>query len=303
VSPLNDGARSMKLGLGTAQFGIPYGATNAAGQVQLDEAHAIVRLALDNGIDLFDTAPGYGTAEQVISSVLPATAKVVTKTSIARKSSYGTGDMNGIRASILDSLKRLRRAHVHGLLLHSPDDLQRPGGELIIQLLLELRDSGVCEKVGISVYTQAQLEYCLRRYSLDLYQVPLSYVDQRIVRSGVLNDLANNGAEIHARSIFLQGVLLSAVEDLPQYFAPWRDKLMFIRDVLSALGTTPAAASLAFARSKTPASHSIVGATSVSELRELLHHPPADCALLPFDDFAIDDELFVNPLRWPTFRA
>jgi aryl-alcohol dehydrogenase-like predicted oxidoreductase len=292
----------MRLGLGTAQFGIPYGATNATGQVQLGEAQAIVRLALDNGIDLFDTAPAYGTAEQVAGSVLPAMAKVVTKTAIAQKASYDRGDIEEIRASFLISLNRLRRTHVYGLLLHSPDDLQRPGGELIIQLMLELRDSGLCKKIGVSAYTQAQLEYCLQRYSLDLYQIPLSYVDQRIVRSGVLTDLTSAGAEIHVRSIFLQGVLLSPVEDLPEYFAPWRDKLTHIRDVLSAVGTTPAAAALAFVRSKTPASYAIVGATSVSELHELLQHPPADEALPHFDDFAIDDELFVNPSKWPTFR-
>jgi aryl-alcohol dehydrogenase-like predicted oxidoreductase len=170
-------------------------------------------------------------------------------------------------------------------------------------LMLELRERGVCEMIGVSAYTQAQLEYCLQRYSLDLYQVPVSYVDQRIVRSGVLTELQRAGAEIHVRSVFLQGVLLSSAEELPEYFAPWRDKLANIRSVLSAVGTTPVAAALAFARSRTPASYAIVGATSVSELHELLHHQPADEAVLPFDDFAIDDELFVNPSKWPAFRA
>jgi aryl-alcohol dehydrogenase-like predicted oxidoreductase len=293
----------MKLGLGTAQFGIPYGATNATGQVQLEQAQAIVRLALESGIDLFDTAPAYGTAEQVVSSVLPATAKVVTKTSIARRDSYRSEDIAAIRSSFANSLTQLQRQQIYGLLVHSPDDLLRPGGNLIVELLLELRARGLAQKIGVSVYTQAQIECCMRRYALDLYQVPLNFADQRLLRSGVLKDLAGTGAEIHVRSVFLQGILLAPVDALPAYFAPWRDKLVQIRSVLHAAGIAPAAAALAFVHSKTPASYAIVGATSEFELRELLRHQAADAAALPFDEFAIDDARLLDPSGWPALRT
>src|ERR1039458_2106935 len=99
----------MKLGLGTVQFGIPYGATNATGQVQPSRAQGIVRLALENGIDLFDTAPAYGTAEQLIGTALPPSAKVVTKTSIASQVSFNSADIDAVRSSFLSSLTRLQR--------------------------------------------------------------------------------------------------------------------------------------------------------------------------------------------------
>jgi aryl-alcohol dehydrogenase-like predicted oxidoreductase len=293
----------MKLGLGTVQFGIPYGATNAIGQVLPGPAQAIMRLAFERGIDLFDTAPAYGTAEHLIGSALPATAKVVTKTSIGRQISFASADIAAVRSSFMDSLKRLQRPCVYGLLVHSPDDLRRPGGNLIVDLLLELRDRGVAQKIGVSVYTQGQLEYCLRQYSMDLYQIPVNYVDQRIVRSGVLRDVENSGAEIHARSVFLQGILLGRVEDLPDYFSCWRDQLARIRNVLTAAGVSPVAAALDFVRSRTPASYAIVGATSTSELQEILRQPLADAAALEFDEFAIDDEGLTDPSRWPAFRT
>jgi aryl-alcohol dehydrogenase-like predicted oxidoreductase len=293
----------MKLGLGTAQFGIPYGATNAAGQVQLEQAHAIVRLALDNGIDLFDTAPAYGTAEQTIADALPATAKVVTKTSIARRDSYRSEDIGAIRSSFAKSLTQLRRQQVYALLVHSPDDLLRPGGNLIVELLLELRARGLMQKIGVSVYTQPQIEYCMRHYSLDLYQVPLNFADQRLLRSGVLKDLARTGVEIHVRSVFLQGILLAPVNALPAYFAPWRDRLLQIHSVLQAAGVAPAAAALAFVEGRTPASYAIVGATSDFELRELLGYRVAAAAALPFDEFAIDDVRLLDPSGWPTLRT
>src|SRR5437667_6307857 len=45
-----------KLGLGTVQFGLPYGVTNARGQVPAVEVAAILAAALGAGIDLFATA-------------------------------------------------------------------------------------------------------------------------------------------------------------------------------------------------------------------------------------------------------
>lgn len=290
----------MKLGLGTAQFGIPYGVTNAFQQVRPEAARTIMQFALENGIDLFDTAPAYGTAEKLIGSVLPATAKIVTKTWITHQRSFGSDDIGAIRASFLDSLKALGRTSVYGLLVHSPDDLLRPGGGLIVEMLLELRDRGSVQKVGVSALKQEHIEHCLQHYPLDLYQIPMSFIDQRIVRSGLLRDLQSRGVEIHARSIFLQGILLAQPDDLPNYFSPWRDKLAMIRGALAAAGASPSAAGIAYVRCRTPASHAIVGATSVVELQELVHSSAA-APELPFDEFAIDDEALVDPWRWPAF--
>jgi aryl-alcohol dehydrogenase-like predicted oxidoreductase len=129
----------------------------------------------------------------------------------------------------------------------------------------------------------------------------MNYLDQRIVRSGLLRDLQDSGAEIHARSIFLQGLLLAQPDDLPEYFSPWRDKLAMIRSELAAAGAAPSAAGIAFVRSRTPASYAIVGATSIAEMQQLLQQSSAAAAGLRFDDFAIDDEALIDPWRWPAF--
>jgi aryl-alcohol dehydrogenase-like predicted oxidoreductase len=293
----------MKLGLGTAQFGSPYGVTNTHGQVPPETARAMMRVALENGIDLFDTAPAYGTAEALIGMALPVGVKIVTKTRIARQPSYDSDDIGAIRASFMESLKALQRTVVYGLLIHSPDDLLRPGGDLIVELLLELRDRGAVQKVGVSVLTREHIEHCLRRFPLDLYQIPMNYLDQRVVRSGLLRDLQESGAEVHARSVFLQGILLAQPADLPDYFSPWRQKLAMIRSELVAAGASPGAAGLGFVQSRTQASHALVGATSVMELQELQQQASAAAVRLRFDDFAIDDEALIDPWRWPVFAA
>ena len=60
----------MKLGLGTVQFGLSYGVTNASGQVPEATAARMLGVARRRGVDLLDTAAAYGNSEAVLGRVL-----------------------------------------------------------------------------------------------------------------------------------------------------------------------------------------------------------------------------------------
>ncbi|MEM5627314.1 hypothetical protein AAHB47_28660 [Bacillus wiedmannii] len=51
----------------------------------------------------------------------------------------------------------------------------------------------------------------------DMIQVPLNIFDQRLIYSGLLQKLKTKGIEIHARSPYLQGLLLMDAEKIPDY--------------------------------------------------------------------------------------
>src|ERR1700720_3931908 len=103
----------MKLGLGTAQFGLDYGVTNTGGKVAEWHVRTILDTAAARGIQLLGTAAGYGAAEAVIGRTLagPDEFRIVTKA--------GPGEF-------AQSLTRLRVKRVYGLLAHSPSDLIGP---------------------------------------------------------------------------------------------------------------------------------------------------------------------------------
>ena len=50
----------MRIAIGTAQFGLPYGIANKTGQVGQEEIKEILNLARLNHIDNLDTAISYG---------------------------------------------------------------------------------------------------------------------------------------------------------------------------------------------------------------------------------------------------
>ena len=56
-----------KLALGTAQFGLNYGITNDAGQVQTKEVRKILSYAKQNNINRIDTAIEYGIVNYLLA--------------------------------------------------------------------------------------------------------------------------------------------------------------------------------------------------------------------------------------------
>src|SRR5262249_48966545 len=110
-----------------------------------------------------------------------------------------------------------------------------------------LKESGSVGRIGVSVYTAAEIDGICRRFPVDMVQLPVSVLDQRLLASGHLRLLKDRGVEVHARSVFLQGLLLSEPENLPDYFRTVRDSLAVFRARASEHGMSAIEAALQFA--------------------------------------------------------
>ena len=80
----------------------------------------------------------------------------------------------------------------------------------------------------------------------DIVQLPISIADQRFLESGHVGDLSRKGVEIHGRSIFLQGLLLQDLDQLPTFFDPVYDQLEMINARVVDLGISKLEACLKF---------------------------------------------------------
>jgi aryl-alcohol dehydrogenase-like predicted oxidoreductase len=294
------------LGLGTVQFGIPYGVTNERGQVTEGDAAAIVGAALSAGINTFDTAAAYGDSENVLGQALASRAdvQVVSKLPPLKCERIGAEEIARCRATFARSLRRLRRSSLHGLLLHDAEDLGRPGGERLAAFLEDLKRAGEVAKVGVSVYRRSLLESALARMPLDLVQLPINVLDQRALKDGTLALLKARGVEVHARSVFLQGALLADPMRLPSHFADHRGALSAVAGAAARSGLSPLALCLRFVLERTGAHRAIVGVTTLAELREIIA-AAGDSTPLPDDlEFlACDDVRLIDPSLWPARPA
>ena len=291
----------MKLGLGTVQFGLNYGISNKKGQVPIEEVQNILGLAAQHGIEILDTASGYGSSEEVLGKSLPPDHKfrIVTKTANFSGSTIMKKDLSTLDDLFNASLLKMKVDSVYGLLLHDADNLFLNNGALLIEKMNELKERGRVTKIGVSVYTSGQIERVLNSFQVDIIQLPLNVMDQRLVKNGGLKKIKENGIEIHARSVFLQGLLLMDPDKLHPYFNDVRGHLKEYHAFLSAEGITPVEGALGFVTSLKEIDCILAGVSSFSEFREIINGSDVWQSLsCNFSRFHFPDARILNPAMW-----
>ena len=292
----------MKLGLGTVQFGLDYGISNRTGRTPAEDVADILEFAAGQKIQILDTAPAYGDSEAVLGQALGGRQefRIVTKTpgNLFEKSAPGETE-NHIRSSLSLSLEKLRVKSAYGLLVHHGQDLISPMGDKIFSTLQSLQAEGLVKKIGASVYSPEELTPILDRFEIDLVQLPLNPLDQRFISSGLLKRLRQRGVEVHARSTFLQGLLLLPVDQVSPHFRPILDTLKQFHHALKVENIDAVSACLRFSLGLEEVDHLVCGVNSIAHLKELVAASSRPAKNFDFSPFALSDPNFLEPRYWP----
>src|SRR5262249_52026814 len=155
------------------------------------------QIAARSGLKLIDTALGSGGTERVIGQLLPRPCpfRLVVKTGRCDRGP------DHIEAEARASLGRLGVPNAYAILVEQAGDLFSANGPAMWDRLKRLRDEGLFERIGVSVYASDDPVGVARRFRPDIVQAPASLLDQRLILNGALAELAEMGAEVHFRSI------------------------------------------------------------------------------------------------------
>jgi aryl-alcohol dehydrogenase-like predicted oxidoreductase len=289
----------MKIGIGTVQFGLNYGISNASGQTSEEDVGGILEIATLNGIRIVDTAAHYGTSEEVLGSGLPENHqfRIITKTQRFSKAFITPSDAHQLEETFMRSLKNLRSLSVAGLMIHHADDLLAENGELLWHKMVELKQKGLVGKIGVSVYTANQIDGLLQRFPLELIQLPINVLDQRLIQTGHLKKIKERGIEIHARSVFLQGLLVMDPDRLSPYFNSVKQHLKRYFADLKLFKITPVQAALGLVSGLGEIDAVICGVNNPGQLEELCSAVKSS-PTIDFSLYAINDEKILNPSLW-----
>ncbi|ESQ91105.1 aldo/keto reductase [Asticcacaulis benevestitus] len=190
------------IGLGCSRLGSVLGARH-------EKSEELIKVALDNGINFFDTSNIYaqGESERILGKVTKGVPDVVICTKVGKylplakqlivpfkpiisflasknkavrggvrqaRSNGLPSDWNPakIRKSVESSLRRLQRDHVHVLMLHSPphEFLQRGDA---IGALASLKAEGKIGVIGVSVDDPVAAQVALDDNRVEALQIPL----------------------------------------------------------------------------------------------------------------------------------
>jgi aryl-alcohol dehydrogenase-like predicted oxidoreductase len=157
-----------ELCLGTMTFG-GKGVWANMGNVQQDDAEALIARALDHGINFIDTADIYssGTSEEMLGKALKNLAvrqeDVVIATKVCGPMGQGPNDAGNSRGHIIDSvkasLKRLQVDHIDLYQLHNIDTVTPI--EESLSALDTLVQQGLVRYVGVSNWSAWQMARAL----------------------------------------------------------------------------------------------------------------------------------------------
>ena len=287
---------SSKLVLGTVQFGLSYGIANQMGKTNFAEAKRILEFASQHKISCLDTAIAYGNSEQVIGKI------GVSKFNIVSKLPPLPLDVVDIESWVIqhvqDSLRRLNVKSLYGLLLHRSENLLGSRGKNLADALEKVRLSGLANKIGVSIYDPAELNYSVDHLPIDIIQAPLNVVDRRLETSGWLSKLHQAGVEVHARSAFLQGLLLMPRNNIPPKFKAWGLLWDNWSAKLKEAKVSAASVCLSYPLSLPEVQCVVVGVDNVDQLEEIIAASQVPFPLHDFSFMTLEDQMLIDPSNW-----
>jgi len=286
----------VELALGTAQWGMPYGIANRAGQPSMSEIERMLTAARAAGVRTLDTAPAYGSAEEVIGSLAGEDPYWTVMTKLSP-------DLDGAasaRASLALSRQAVRRSRLDVVVLHRAEHRRAYAGA-VWEVVMAERAAGGIDRVGISAHGPGEATEALADPDVEVVQVAASLLDQRLARAGFFAKAAEVGKHVIVRSVFLQGVAHLPVEELPPRLAGLAEPLGAIDSWAAGHGVDRAAAFLGYA-SSLGAQHVLVGCEAIGQLEENLRWwsnalPPAQAREVAELVPALPTQL-IDPATW-----
>ncbi|GAP02324.1 aldo/keto reductase [Fructobacillus pseudoficulneus] len=169
--------QTTKLGLGTNKVG----GHNLFPGLKDEDGYALVKQALDAGVQLIDTAHMYGEgrSEEIIGDVIQGydRSKIVIATKGAQDANNGNKPNNApafLKQAVEDSLKRLKTDYIDIFYIHFPDQ-DTPKGEAVAALN-ELKEEGKIRAIGVSNFSLDQIKEANKNNQVDIVEDHYSLV-------------------------------------------------------------------------------------------------------------------------------
>jgi aryl-alcohol dehydrogenase-like predicted oxidoreductase len=149
------------------------------------ESIATIRAALDQGINLIDTAPvyGFGVSEEIVGEALEGVrdqAVIATKTGLEWRDGkvYRNATRERITQEVDDSLRRLRTDYIDIYQVHWPDP--KVPVEETAAAMRSLYEAGKIRSIGVSNFSVAEMEQFRQVAPLHVLQPPYNLFERAI---------------------------------------------------------------------------------------------------------------------------
>ncbi len=282
-----------KISLGTANFTQKYGLNRAGLKLSNSEINKILNFSIKHKITNLDTAVAYVGVEKKLGKFNLKNFKISSKLKPISKNTHNVEKK--IFSEIHSSLNKLRVNKLEILFLHNANDLIDEKKNLkIYKTFKKAKKLNLIKKIGISVYSVKDLVKIINKFKIDAVQLPYSLLDRRFEKVYPL--LKKKNIYIQARSIFLQGVLLQKIENLPKYFLKFKEieklEKWIKKNKISKLET-----SINFIKQSNFINSYVIGFNNLEQLAQIIKCFTKKQSLYPKKIFSNNLNL-IDPRRW-----
>ena len=284
-----------KIILGSANFDQIYGIKKNF--IKKSEIKKLFDLAIKSEIKIIDTSPLYNESEKIIGLLNNNRFKIISKIPKPPKNIKRENIKKWLKQNVMISLKNLKIKKFECLLLHNANSLLCKNGDEIYKGIRNMKINGFTSKIGVSIYDFNVLGKVLKKFKFNLIQVPFNILDQRLVKKGWLKKLKKRKIEVHARSIFLQGILLLKHNQLPKKLIKLSKKLMVWENWLKKNKFSSLQICLSFVLNQHQLDGIVVGCNNTNQLNQILKLKQIKNNFsLP--NLNIKDKKLIDPRKW-----
>lgn len=279
--------------LGTAQFGMDYGIANKKGKINFNEISKILNFLKKNKINYLDTAKAYKLSEYEIGKYFEKSKikfNVITKFSLKN-------EKKSILEQYNDTIKKLNfKPKI--ILAHNFSDYL---DDKFRKELFELKKKFKIYKVGVSIYKPSEFHQVIRLKKPDIIQVPCNILDKRFLNPNIIKIIKKKKIELHARSIFLQGLFFKSKKEITRRFKDAKKVLNYLDEICKKQNLKLWELSLLWIYQKKEIDKLVIGVDSNTQLKKnlnLLQKKISVPLMKLLDEINLNNSNIIKPNLW-----
>jgi aryl-alcohol dehydrogenase-like predicted oxidoreductase len=283
-----------KIAIGTANFGMPYGVLSDGNLLAESVILSILNKADEVGVKTFDTAYAYGSSVDVLGKYF--SQKKIKNVKIINKFSV-KDDFYSLIFKLEMFLNNTSIESFDTVLIHDPQNMHDADTRLLRSFLGKLISNKIAKNVGISVYNLNELKQFNAIFPASVVQCPINPFNQAFLTTETQDYFMENKIEVHARSLFLQGVLLA--ESLPISLSSLAPQFDIFKRLVKDSFLTPLNFLMAWANSQKQIKRWIFGVSSLNDFNEIADSAVTSSLFVPNVDVLknIENPL-IDPRNW-----
>ena len=276
-------------------MGLAYGINNTIGKNSLEKSHAILECAYDYGIRTLDSAEAYGNAHEIIGTFHKNNPTKVFNiiTKLPHQFDESTND------KVNTYLKDLKVSQLYALLFHSFSSYKKNIQNF--KMLANLKASGKIKYIGVSVYTNEEIEAVLLNDNVDIIQVPFNLFDNSNLRGHILEKAKVKGKIIHTRSALLQGLFFKDLNSENKIVQSLKNELLQLSAISKANNLSITELALNYCLQQKTIDSMLIGVDSKQQLIdniESINNTIEDQIIRDINEIKINNIKLLNPSLW-----